>query len=324
MKALICDHFGPIDDLYVGELPSKPLKPKEVRVAIKAASLNFSDGLMVEGRYQLKPELPFSPGSNGAGVVLEVGDAVSRVKPGDRVSAGYMYGCLAEELVTEEHWLFPLPDGVSFDQAAVLRIGHGTAAYALYNRGELKAGETLLIFGAAGGVGLAATELGKLAGAKVIACVSTEEKAELARIKGADEVILYTKEDIKDRVMEITGGRGADVILDVVGGETLRKGLSAIAWKGRLLVLGFTSGDIPKIPANLVLVKGCSIVGVFLGAWLSKEPEATLALYDKLHALCAEGKIDAHVSRHIGLSEAKTHLKAFHTRKASGRILVEI
>lgn len=238
MKAILCSEFGPIEGLVFTDVPSKPLAPEEVRVAMRHAAVNLSDELMVRGEYQLKPELPFSPGSNGAGVVLEVGSAVQRLKVGDRVSAGHFFGTYAEELVTDQSRVVVVPDEVSLEHAAALRIAHGTALFALEVRGALSSGETVVVTGAAGGVGLATVEVARLLGANVIACVGSPAKAEIALRHGAHHVIDYSKEDVKARIKEITDGRGADVVLDVVGGEMFRALLSSLAFAGRLLVVG--------------------------------------------------------------------------------------
>src|SRR3954467_14914320 len=272
MKAVLCKQYGPPDTLTFEELPSPKAGAGEVVVAVKAASVNFPDVLIIQNKYQFKPPLPFSPGSELAGVVKEVGAGVTNVKAGDKVIAFTTYGAFAEEVKTEAGRLLPLPEGMDFASGAAFLLTYGTSDHALRDRGALKAGETLLVLGAAGGVGLAAIEIGKILGARVIACASTEEKLAVCRAHGADETINYAAEDLRERIKALTDARGADVVYDPVGGPYTELALRSIAWRGRLLVVGFAPGEIPKIPLNLTLLKGCAIVGVFWAAWSPREP----------------------------------------------------
>jgi NADPH2:quinone reductase len=265
MKAVLCKAYGPPESLVVEDLPSPQPGAGEVVIAVKAASVNFPDVLIIQNKYQFKPALPFSPGSEVAGVVKAVGDGVTNVAPGDSVMAITVYGAFAEEVKTEARRLLPLPDGMNFANAAAFGLTYATSHFALVDRGELKTGETLLVLGAAGGVGIAAIEIGKVLGARVIACASTGEKLAVCREHGADETINYAIEDLRERIKELTGGTGVDVVYDPVGGQYTEPAMRSLAWRGRLLVVGFAAGEIPKIPLNLTLLKGCSIVGVFWG-----------------------------------------------------------
>lgn len=324
MKAIICTKFGPVEDLAFTDVSPSPVSSADVRVAIRHAAVNLSDELMVRGEYQLKPETPFSPGSNGSGVVVEVGADVSRIKVGDRVSAGHFYGTYAEELVTDESRVVRVPDEVSLEHAAALRIAHGTALFALEVRGGLTAGETVVVTGAAGGVGLATVEVARLLGANVIACVGSSAKADIALRHGAHHVVDYSKEDVKDRIREITNDRGADVILDVVGGDLFRTLLSSMAFGGRLLVVGFASGTIPNVPANLPLLKNVSICGVFFGAWSTTFPERARQVHSRVLNWCADGKIKPHVSATYSLEDAVDAMRFVKSREATGRVLLNI
>src|SRR6478672_11964618 len=272
VKAVLCKQFGPPESLVMEELPSPKAGPGEVVVTVKAASVNFPDFLIIQNKYQFKPPLPFSPGSELAGVVKEVGAGVTNVKAGDKVIAFTTYGAFAEEVKTEAGRLLPLPEGMDFASGAAFLLTYGTSDHALRDRGQLKAGETLLVLGAAGGVGLAAVEIGKAVGAAVIACASTDDKLAVCREHGADATINYATEDLRERVRQLTGDRGVDVVLDPVGGPFSEPALRSMAWRGRFVVVGFAAGDIPRIPLNLTLLKGCSIVGAFLGAWMRREP----------------------------------------------------
>ena len=263
MKAVLCKAYGPPESLVVEELASPEPGPGEAVVTVKAASVNFPDVLIIQNKYQVKPPLPFSPGSEAAGIVKAVGDDVTDVKPGDRVMAFTTFGAFAEEVKTEARRLLPLPPGMDFTTAAAFGLTYATSDHALRDRGQLAAGETLLVLGAAGGVGLAAIEIGKALGARVIACASTDGKLAVCRAHGADATINYAAEDLRERVKALTNARGADVVYDPVGGEFTEPALRSIAWRGRLLVVGFAAGGIPKIPLNLTLLKGCSIVGVY-------------------------------------------------------------
>src|SRR5947207_12420663 len=294
VKAVLCKQYGPPETLVVEELPSPRAGPGEAVVSVKAASVNFPDVLIIQNKYQFKPPLPFSPGSELAGVVKEVGAGVSSVRPGDKVMAFTTYGAFAEEVKTEAARLLPIPDGMDFNSAAAFVLTYGTSDHALRDRGNLTAGETLRVLGAAGGVGLAAIEIGKALGARVIACASSEEKLASCRDHGADATINYASEDLRERIKALTDGTGPDVIYDPVGGPYTEPALRSIAWRGRLLVVGFAAGDIPKIPLNLTLLKGCAIVGVYWGEFTRREPQMFAESIRPLGRWYAEGKLKPH------------------------------
>ena len=265
MKALLCTRHGGPDDLSISDIPDPAAGPGEAVVKVAAAALNFFDTLIIAGKYQTKPEMPFSPAAEFAGTVESLGSGVTSLKAGDRVLGYIGYGAARQRIAAPAQQLIRIPDAVEFDRAAGLCVTYGTSLHALKDRARLKSGETLAVLGASGGVGLAAVELGKVMGARVIACASSDEKLEFARQHGADTVIHYGKEDLKDALRRVTANRGADVIYDPVGGPYAEAALRSIAWQGRFLVVGFAAGDIPKLPLNLVLLKGCDVLGVFLG-----------------------------------------------------------
>src|SRR5258708_14369298 len=324
MKAILCKQFGPPDALVVEELPSPKPGAGEVVISVKAASVNFPDVLIIQNKYQFKPPLPFSPGSELAGVVKEAGAGVSNVKPGDKVIAFTTYGAFAEEVRTEAARLVPLPENMSFESAAAFLLTYGTSDHALRDRAALKAGETLLVLGAAGGVGLAAIEIGKALGARVIACASSDDKLAVCREHGADETINYASEDLRERIKALTAGRGPDVIYDPVGGPYTEPALRSIAWRGRLLVVGFAAGDIPKIPLNLTLLKGCSIIGVFWGEFTRREPARFAAAMDKLGRWFAEGKLHPHITATFPLERAADALKLMAARQVKGKVVLSV
>ena len=322
MKAVVCKAWGPPESLVIEERPPLFAAPGKVVVAMKAASVKFSDTLLIQNKYQTKPELPFVPGSEVAGIVKAVGAGVEGFKVGDRVSAQTTYGGYAEEVIAEPERLSAIPDGIDFASAAGLSSTYGTAYYALTDRGRLAAGETLLVLGASGGVGLAAVEIGKVLGAKVIACASSEEKLAVCREHGADETINYASEDMRARVKAITAGNGVDVVCDPVGGPYSELALRDMAWEGRHLVIGFTAGDIPKIALNLPLIKGCSIVGVWIGAFAKRNPAQHRANTRAVWKLVAEGKIKPHVSATYPLEKAAQALNALAERKVAGKVVL--
>jgi NADPH2:quinone reductase len=324
MKAVVCRQYGPPESLAVEELPSPRAEPGEVVVSVKAASVNFPDVLIIQNKYQYKPPLPFSPGSELAGVVKEIGAGVSGVKPGARVIAFTTYGAFAEEVKTEAARLLPMPEGMDFPSGASFLLAYGTSEHALRDRAALKAGETLLVLGAAGGVGLAAVEIGKLLGARVIACASSEEKLAVCREHGADEAINYATEDLRERVRSLTGGAGADVVYDPVGGPYTEAALRSIAWRGRLLVVGFAAGDIPKLPLNLALLKGAAVVGVFWGEFTRREPEAFAASARRLAKWYREGGLRPHVSATYPLERAAEALALMAARKVTGKVVLSV
>lgn len=324
MKAVICDHFGPIEDLYISDLPDPVAGADEVVIAVKAAALNFFDGLMVQGKYQTKPPFPFSPGSEAAGVVLSVGANVSHVKPGDRVATFCGTGGYAEQVRVKSEQVFHLPESLGFKEAAAALIVYGTSYHGLKDRADLQPGETLLVLGAAGGVGLTAVELGKLLGARVIAAASTDAKLDLARDYGADETINYSTEDLRTRLKELTNGQGVDVVYDPVGGDKTETAIRSLAWGGRHLVIGFAAGDIPKIPANLLLLKSADIRGVLWGAATKKDPVHHAANIEKILSWCASGTLRPHISQSFPLAQFVDALNHVMSGKAQGKIILEL
>jgi NADPH2:quinone reductase len=322
MKAIVCKVFGPPESLVYEDVPSRPLTPGEVRVAVKAAGVNFPDTLIIQGKYQLKAEPPFTPGAEVAGTVTEVGVRVQHVQVGDEVAAIVPVGGYAEEVVASGDAVIRLPKGMSHAQAAGFPLVYGTSMHALKQRGQLKPGETLLVLGAAGGVGLSAVQIGKLMGARVVAAASSAEKLALCRENGADEVIDYSRESLKEAVKKLTKGQGADVIYDPVGGPLAQECFSSIAWNGRYLVIGFASGTIPEVAVNRLLLKGASAVGVFWGAFIAREPKVSQENFQQLFAWFAEGKLLPHVSRQYPLADAPKALRDMLERKATGKLIL--
>ena len=321
---MLCKSFGPPESLVVEDVPSPTPGPGEVVLSVKAASVNFPDVLIIQNKYQFKPPLPFSPGSEMAGVVKSVGDGVTGFKPGDTVMAITTYGAFAEEVKTEARRLLPIPTGMEFATAAAFGLTYATSEHALCDRGALQAGETLLVLGAAGGVGLAAIEIGKILGARVIACASSDDKLAVCRAHGADDTINYATEDLRERIKAITGGKGADVVYDPVGGPYTEPALRSIAWRGRLLVVGFAAGEIPKIPLNLTLLKGCAIVGVFWGEFTKREPESFAAAMAKLGRWYGEGRLQPHISATLPLERASEALTLMAERKVKGKVVLTV
>ena len=322
MRTVLCKQFGPPESLVIEELPSPRAGAGEVVVSVKAASLNFPDVLMIQNKYQFTPPLPFSPGSEMAGLVKEVGEGVHGCKPGDRVLAVTTYGAFAEEVKVDAARLVPIPEGMDFNSAAAFLLTYGTSDHALRDRGQLRAGETLLVLGAAGGVGLAAIDIGKALGARVIACASSADKLEACKLHGADEAINYATEDLRERIKALTGGKGVDVVYDPVGGAYTEPALRSTGWRGRLLVIGFTAGEIPKIPLNLPLLKGSSIVGVYWGDFARREPKAFAASIGQLGKWFREGKLQPHVSQTFPLEQAVEALKLMAARKVTGKVVL--
>ncbi len=322
MKALLCTQFGPPELLEYRDVPSPVAGDGEVVVSVKAASVNFPDVLIIENKYQFKPPLPFSPGSELAGLVKEVGAGVTSVRPGDRVMAFTVHGAFAEEVKLDAHRVLRMPDSMDFPTAAALLLTYGTMEHGLRDRGGVAPGDTVLVLGASGGIGIASIEIAKALGARVIACASSDDKLAACREHGADAVINYTTEDLRARIKELTDGRGADVIVDPVGGPFTEPALRSIAWRGRLLVVGFAAGEIPKIPLNLTLLKGCAIVGVFWGDFLRREPEAFAASVERLGQWHAEGKINPHISGTFPLARAADAIKLMAERKVIGKLVI--
>lgn len=323
MRAVICKAFGPPENLVVEDVPVPVAGPGQLLVEVKASAVTFPDTLMLEDKYQFKAPPPYTPGGEVAGVVSVVGDGVSGFAVGDRVVGGLgTTGGYAEFSLVAAAGARKLPDGVGFAESTGLNYAYGTTLYGLKYRGNLKAGETLLILGAGGSVGLTAVELGKLMGARVIACASSEEKLQLCRERGADETINYATEDLKERAKELTGGAGVDVVYDCVGGAYAEAALRATGWEGRFLVVGFTAG-IPSVPLNLTLLKSCQIVGVFYGAMTARDPALRDAIVAELIELTATGKLRPHVSGRYPLERAGEALRSLMDRKALGKVVIE-
>ena len=320
MKAVLCKDWGPPDTLVVEDIPSpKPVKG-QLLISVKASGVNFPDVLLIQNKYQFKPDLPFSPGSEIAGVVRQVGEGVHGFMPGDRVMAHTRWGGYAEEAVVDEALVTPVPAGLDFTVAASFGLVYATAYHALRDRAGIKAGETLLVLGAAGGVGLAAVELGKLFGARVIACASSDDKLETCRRFGAEITINYEREDLREALKNLGGH--VDVALDPVGGKYSEPAVRAMAWNGRYLVVGFASGEIPKIPLNLTLLKGCSIVGVFWGEFAKRERDLNAANLRELTAWLRAGKIKPLVSASYPLERAAEALNDMMSRKVQGKVVL--
>ena len=324
MKAVLCKAYGPPESLVLEETNAPPVGKGQVKIAVHAAGLNFPDTLIIQGKYQFKPPFPFSPGMEIGGVVSEVGPGVSLVKAGDRVMASTGNGGFAEEAVAPETAVYRIPDNMDFASAAAFPITYGTTYHALIDRAHMRPGEWLLVHGAGGGVGLNAVEMGKLLGAKVIATAGSDEKLKVAQQYGADHLINYSSEKIRDRVKEITGGNGADVIYDPVGGDVFDESMRCIAWEGRLLVIGFASGRIPQLPVNLVLLKGCEVVGVFWGSFTARTPDRNRANFAEMLKWYAEGKLKPHVSATFGLDQVPQAMQALLDRKIAGKAVITV
>ncbi|HCK73493.1 MAG: NADPH:quinone oxidoreductase [Euryarchaeota archaeon] len=323
MRAVLCKQFGPPEDLVIDEVADPTPGPGEVLIEVKAAPVTFPDTLMLEDKYQFKADLPYIPGGEVAGTVTAIGADVTGIEVGERVVSGLgAVGGYAEFAVAKENAVRKLPDGVGFAESTGLLYAHGTTYYGLKERADLQPGESLLVLGAGGHVGLSAVEIGKLMGARVIAAASSEEKLDLCRERGADETINYSEESLKDRAKELTNGEGVNVIYDVVGGDYAEQALRAIAWEGRFLVIGFTAG-IPAIPLNLTLLKSCQIVGVFYGAMTSRDPKLANEIAEDLLGWVANGDLKPHISATYGLDGAAGALRNLMDRKSVGKIVIE-
>lgn len=322
MKAILCTHFGTPDDLELADIAPPRAGPGEALVRVKAAALNFFDTLIVAGKYQHKPPFPFSPAAEFAGLVESVGAGVAGIAVGDRVMGNIGWGAARECVAVAAEQLVKMPAKLDFERAAGLTVTYGTTLYALRERAALKDGETLAVLGASGGTGLAAIEIGKIMGARVVACASADEKLAFARAHGADETVNYASEDLRAALKRLGGERGIDVVYDPVGGAYAEPAVRSLAWLGRYLVVGFAAGDIPKIPLNLALLKSCDIRGVSWGAWTKREPRAQLALMNDIVQWCAQGKLSAHVHAVYPLSEIAAALKAIADRKVMGKIVL--
>ena len=324
MKAMLCKSFGPAEALVLEETASPEPKKNEILLDVHAAGVNFPDTLIIEGKYQFKPPFPFSPGGEAAGVVAAVGEKVTHLKPGDRVMGLTGWGSFAEQVAVPGYNVMQIPKGMEFKEAAAFSMTYGTSFHALRQRGNLQAGETLLVLGASGGVGLAAVEIGKAMGARVIAAASSAEKLAVAKAAGADELINYTEASLKDELKRLTAGQGVDVIYDPVGGALFEEAFRSIAWNGRMLVVGFASGTIPSLPANLPLLKGAALIGVFWGAFATRQPQDNLANFQQLFAWYAEGKLKPLVSQTFPLAQAADAINALGQRKAVGKVVVQV
>ncbi|CAN5881867.1 NADPH:quinone oxidoreductase family protein [soil metagenome] len=323
MKAVLCKAWGLPDTLVVEDLPDVVPEPGQIAIDVKAAGVNFPDVLIIQNKYQFKPELPFTPGSELSGVVRAVGAGVTNAKPGDKVIAFIGHGAFAQQVVVPAHAIIPMPPGMDFDIAAAITLTYGTSHHAVVDRAQLKAGETMLVLGAAGGVGLAAIEIGKAIGARVIAAASTDEKLAICKQHGADITINYSTEDLREAIKAATDGKGPDVIYDPVGGIYAEPAFRSIGWRGRYLVVGFANGEIPKLPLNLTLLKGASLVGVFWGEFAKREPKANLAAMRELLTWLAEGKIKPHISGRYALQDTATALNDLAARKVTGKVIIQ-
>jgi NADPH:quinone reductase len=324
MKALLCVEHGPADRLVVREIPDPDPADGEVVVRVRAAGVNFPDTLIIEDRYQFKPDLPFVPGGECAGIIEAVGAGVKHVRPGLPVMAFTTYGAFAELVRVPAKSFIPIPDGMDYAVAAAFTIAYATSYHGLIDRAAMKAGETLLVLGASGGVGLAAIEIGKVLGARVIAAASSPDKLAVCAEHGADELIDYEREDLRERVKALTGGRGVDVVYDPVGGRFTEIGLRALAWRGRLLVVGFAAGDIPKVPANLLLLKGAALLGVFWGDYASREPGRLIQDLQILFGWIREGRLRPRISGTYPLERGAEAIAALAARTVSGKLVIQM
>ena len=324
MKAVLCKEYGSPETLVIEEVANPEAGPGEVVIDVHSAALNFPDTLQINGKYQFQPPMPFTPGSETAGVIRAVGEGVTNVQVGDRVMAANFIGGMAEQVKTMAVAVRKLPKSMSMNVGCGFNMIYGTSYYALKQRGKLQAGETLLVLGASGGVGLAAVELGKAMGARVIAAASTDEKLAYAKAAGADELINYSTDDLKERVKALTNKQGADVIYDPVGGELFQTATRCVAWDGRILVVGFASGEIPAFKTNLALLKSSSIVGVFWGNWVMKDPAANEQNFVELFDYFAEGKLKPLVTQVYPFEQVSDDLNLFINRKAVGKVVLQL
>jgi NADPH:quinone reductase len=322
VKAILCQRFGSPDDLVLADVPDPVAGPGEVVAKVAAVGLNFFDTLIIAGKYQTKPPFPFSPGGEFAGVVESVGPGVREFAPGDRVMGYTNFNSARERTAVPASQIVKLPAALDFERAAALTITYGTAYYGLKHRAGLRPGETLLVLGASGGVGLAAVELGREMGARVVACASTDEKLAFARAHGANETINYDREDLREALRRVGGEHGMNVVFDPVGGGYSEPAIRSLAWEGRHLVVGFAAGEIPKLPLNLVLLKGCAVLGVFWGQWVRRDADDYKAAIATLAGWCAEGKLSCHIQEIYPLAEAAQAIKALAERKVMGKLLL--
>ena len=334
MKALQCIELGGPEKLQVCEVEDPIVIPEHVIIEVKSASVNFPDVLMIQGLYQFQPPMPFTPGGESAGIIIEVGEGVTDYKVGDKVFAATMVGAIAEKVLTHVSTLRPIPDDMDYEIAAALSVTYGTSLHALKQRGNIQPGETLLVLGASGGVGLATIQLGKAMGAKVIAAASTQEKIDICLANGADEGFVYPsgnldrdqQKALSTKIKELTGGLGPNVIYDPVGGSYAEPCLRSIAWEGRYLVIGFAAGadQIPKMPLNLTLLKGCQIVGVFWGAWAAMFADENKKNFDEMFSLYSQGKINPKATDKFSLDNSADAIAHLANRKAKGKVIINI
>lgn len=322
MKAVLCKQYGPASELVVEDAPSLMPGQGQLVIAVHACGVNFPDTLIIQGKYQFKPELPFSPGAEVAGIVKALGPGVAGVQVGERVIASTTWGGYAQQVLAQAERVFRMPEGMEFETAAGFLIAYGTSHHALKDRGELKAGETVLVLGASGGVGLAAVEIAKAMGARVIAAASSDEKLAVCREHGADATINYTTQDLRERIKALTDGRGVDVVYDPVGGALSEPALRSMAWRGRFLVVGFAAGPIPNIPLNLTLLKGCSIVGVFWGAFVRNEPKRNEEEMRELVTWVRAGKLRPRISGVYPLERCAEALQRVMDRQVTGKFVL--
>ena len=322
MKAIVCKAWGLPETLVIEEQADLVPAAGEIVIDIMAAGVNFPDVLIIQNKYQFKPELPFTPGNELAGTVHAVGAGVTQYKVGDKVFAFVPQGAFAQQVKVTADAVLPMAAGMDFDTAAAITLTYGTSHHAVVDRAQLKAGETMLVLGAAGGVGLAAIEIGKALGARVIAAASTAEKLAVCKEHGADVLINYTTEDLRDAIKAATNGKGPDVVYDPVGGSYTEPAFRSIAWRGRYLVIGFANGEIPKLPLNLPLLKGASLVGVFWGDYARREPAHNLAAMQELMRWLAEGKIKPYISARYALADTPQALIDMASRKVTGKIVI--
>lgn len=324
MKTILCRQYGPPETLALTDVPDPQPAAGQVLIGVEACGVNFPDTLIIEGKYQIRPPMPFAPGGEVAGRVLAVGEGVTQVRTGDHVFAMTGYGGFAEQVVADANATLPMPNGMDFVTAASTMYTYGTSYHALKDRASLQPGETLLVLGAAGGVGLAAVQLGVLMGARVIAAASTEEKLAICRELGASETINYTTDDLRERLKNLTGGKGVDVVYDPVGDRFAEPAIRSLAWRGRYLVVGFAAGSIPSIPLNLALLKGAAIVGVFWGAFAQREPKLSLQNFNQLLRWITAGQLTQHIYKQYSLTEAPAALRDLLDRKVIGKAVVVV
>lgn len=324
MKAVVCREWGGPERLRLEDIEYRALGPREARIRVRACGVNFADTLMIAGKYQVKPEFPFTPGLEAAGEVVEIGAGVSHLSVGQRVLAVMRFGgACAEEIIANADAVVPIPDAMDFVTAAGFPVAYGTSHFALTHRGNLKPGETLLVLGAAGGVGLTAVEIGKQLGARVIAAAGGAEKLAVARGRGADELIDYTKESIRDRVRELTAGLGADVVFDPVGGDAFDQALRAVNWEARMLVIGFAAGRIQQVPANLILVKNISVIGVVWGAQAARDPVLISRYLADLLDWWEAGRLHPYIAETFPLARVGDAMQALLSRRYAGKIVLK-